>query len=214
MTLRMALVGVVVSAGMAAAIQKPFEVKLSFVPQDSVLALAKPLPPSIIERPAEIRVEDSRVLAEPLDIGEGNDGDTLYPIRSEGDPIKFVRDSVLRVTASQGLANAKPGDRQFRVRVVRFWVGQFHKAVGAMYVSEVTLAYSLTDKTGKLLVEGANAAAATRYGKARSGANCSEVLSDALKEAILKILDDPRLRAAWESGGLLGSARPFWPSLV
>ena len=59
------------------------------------------------------------------------------------------------------------------------------------------LAFSLLDKAGAVLAEGAAAGTATRYGKARSVDNCNEALSDALKGAFLKVLDDQKLRDAW-----------------
>lgn len=53
---------------------------------------------------------------------------------------------------------------------------------------------------GKVLAESASSGTVTRYGRARSGANCSEVLSDALKDAFSKGLSDRPLLEAWKSG--------------
>jgi len=188
---------VVLMLGLVAA-QKPLNVTLTYVPTDNGSTLTSPLPPSVLDRPAEIRIEDARVDLEPTVIGEGNDGGKLYRIQALGDPVKYLRETLLRIAGSQGLKTASPGGRQFRVRVVRFWINHSDKAIGAMYNAEVSLAYSLTEKAGSVLAEGAQGATATRYGKGHSPDNCNETLSDALKEAFLKVLDDQKLRDAWK----------------
>jgi hypothetical protein len=179
--------------------QKALDVKLAYVPQDTDIALTNPLPPSIIDRPAEIRVDDARVQPESAVIGEGNAGDKLYQIRAVDEPVKYLRETLLRIAATQGLASPVPANRQFRIRVVRFWISHAEKVVGAKYAAEVSLAYGLTDKAGSTLAEGTKVATATHYGRGRSPDNCNEVLSDALKEAFLKVLDDQKLRDAWKA---------------
>jgi hypothetical protein len=69
-----------------------------------------------------------------------------------------------------------------------------------MYASEVKLSWILAGANGTKLAEGAGSGSAHRYGRARSADNCSEVLSDALKEAFGDVLASQNLQTAWTSG--------------
>jgi hypothetical protein len=69
-----------------------------------------------------------------------------------------------------------------------------------MYASEVKLSWILAAANGTKLAEGAGSGSAHRYGRARSADNCSEVLSDALKEAFGDVLASQNLQTAWTSG--------------
>lgn len=193
---------VVLSAALGAnAEQKNLLVALKFVPQESVRASSIALPGSIIDRPVEIRLEDSRAQTDPRVIGEGTDDDDRpFPIVSSLDVPQFVSDAVAQIASAYALKRSAPADRKLNLRLTRFAVNESNKALGSTYSAQVHMAYALLDAEGKMLAEGASSGGATRYGRARSGANCSEVLSDALKDAFVKVLGDQGLQAAWKSG--------------
>jgi hypothetical protein len=185
-------------------------VTLKFFPQESVRSNSVALPASLIDRASEIRVEDSRESTDAQVIGTGTDDDDRpFPIRATSDVAKFVDDSVAQLATAHSLKKGSPAERVLNVRLTRFNVNESNKALGSTYNAEVHFAYTLLDGEGKPLTEGAAAGVANRYGRARSGENCAEVLSDALKDAFTKTMSDAALQKAWTSGQPMASgAKP------
>jgi hypothetical protein len=180
---------------------KDLTVNLKFVPQEGVHSESPDLPPSMLERSYELRVEDGRGAAEAVAIGKGTDDDDhVFAIQAGSDVVAYVQDTLRQVSEGWGLKTASPKERVLTLRVSRFFVEESNKAVGSMYSSEVKLAWTLSDANGAKLAEGAGSGSAHRYGRARSGDNCAEVLSDALKEAFSDVLGTSTLQAAWTSG--------------
>ena len=182
---------------------RPLVVTLKFVPQENVYVAGTALPPSVIDRSVEQlpRVEDSRNLADAATIGEGTDDDDRpFPIRASSDVVPFVSTTVTGLATSRALKIASPADRQLRLRLTRFNVNETNKAVGSTYSAEVQFAFVIADGDGRALAEGARRA--PRTGMAALGVEriCTEVLSDALKEAFMKVLADTTLQSAWGSG--------------
>lgn len=176
-------------------------VTLKFLPQESVRTNSVALPASLIDRSLEIRVEDSREQTDPRIVGTGtNDDDQPFPIRATTDVGQFVGEAVAQLATAQTLKKSLPAERVLQLRLTRFNVNESNKAVGSTYAAEVHFAFTLLDGEGKTLTEGASSGVANRYGRARSGANCAEVLSDALKDAFTKTIADPSLQQAWMSG--------------
>jgi hypothetical protein len=176
-------------------------VDLKFAPQEGVTATSAELAPSMMERTVALKIEDGRGQPDPLVIGDGtNDDDKPFPIRARTDPKQYAAEAAQQIVSSWGLKTANPADRVLLVRLTRFYVNEGNKAVGSVYAAEVKVAFSLTDKGGTKLFEGTTSGSAHRYGRARSAANCNEVLSDALKEALASTLSDPTLQNAWASG--------------
>ena len=181
--------------------QKELTINLKFVPQEGVQSNSPDLPPAMTERTFEIRAEDGRNGQNPLTIGQGtNDDDKSFPINAGSDVIAYVKDTLKQVSAGWGLSDANPKQRVLIIRLTRFFVDESNKALGSVYTAEVGLAYALTDAEGKRLLEGIGSGAAHRYGRSRSSDNCSEVLSDALKEAFADTLSTSQLQTAWISG--------------
>lgn len=176
-------------------------VDLKFVPQESVGRASIALPPSMLDRAVRFSVEDSRKQTDLRKLGEGTEGgDQVFQILASGDVIKFTADAIEKMVEAQGLKKADSSAPQLDVRVARFAVSESKKAVGSMYSAEVHLGFLFKTAEGKTTAEGAAAGLASRYGRARSAANCAEVLSDALKEAFVKLLGDEKLQAAWKFG--------------
>ncbi len=145
-------------------------------------------------------MQDGRESADPRIVGTGtNDDDLPFPIRAMTDVGQFVGEAVAQLATAQALKKGS-SDRVLQLRLTRFNVNESNKAIGSTYNAEVHFAYSLLDGQGRTLTEGATAGTAARYGRARSGENCAEVLSDALKDAFTKAIADPVLHRAWASG--------------
>jgi hypothetical protein len=196
----LSFLGLALLPGTAAGQRPELVVPLKFSPRDlRVTGLALPGP--LIDQPIDIRVQDARQETDPRLIGRGtDDDDRLFPIRAANDVLQFATDVISQLAAEQGVKKSTSADRVLNVRVTRFAVTESNKALGSTYSAEVALAYGVSDAGGTTLMEGAVSDEANRYGRARSTGNCSEVLFDALKVAIAKMLSDPSLQAAWISG--------------
>lgn len=180
--------------------RKELTVNLRFAPQEGVQSNSPDLTPGVLERTVAIRVEDARG-GEAATVGQGtNDDDQAFPIRASTDVVAYVSDTVRQVASGWGLKLADAPERILTLRLTRFAVDESNKAMGSVYAAETKVTYVLTDGAGKKLTEGAASGSAHRYGRARSGDNCNEVLSDSLKEAFATVLSDPRLQDAWSTG--------------
>ncbi len=198
--LGVAVVVLACAAGLAAQ-PAALVVLLTFVPQGEAEASAVALPASLVAQPIDLRVSDGRELADPRVLGAGTDDDDRpFPIHASMDVPPFVDQAVGSVIATRRITRAPSASRRLQLRLVRFHVDERNKAVGSTYSAEVQFTYTMFDAGGATLAEGAAAGTANRYGRARSGANCAEVLSDALRDAVGTLLADARLQAAWQSG--------------
>lgn len=175
---------------------KELVVDLKFKPQEGVHESSANLPPSMLEKSVEVRVEDKRGGSDPAVIGQGTGGDDRsFPIKSSTDVKAYFRDTVESVTKDWGLKSGK--DRVLVLEVTKFSIDESNKALGSVYSSEVKVGYILKTSGGKVLTEGAQTGSAHRYGRAHSEDNINEVLSDALKEAYANVLNDSKLQDAW-----------------
>lgn len=176
-------------------------VDLAFTVQESLGGSSAALSPSMLDKVADVRVQDSRNHPNPLTIGTGTDDDDLFfPIVASTDVAAFVGGAVEKMAKGQGLKIGEPPARRLDLRLTKFMVNESNKAVGSTYAAEVHFAFTLLTADGTKLAEGAASGQANRYGRARSAANCSEVLSDAMKDAFMKVLGDETLQSTWASG--------------
>ncbi len=184
-------------------------VDLKFAPQENVGRKSAALPPSMLDRPVRMQIEDARKQTEPRRLGEGtDDDDRVFQILSATDVAPFVTAVVARLAESQGVLESDSAASQLQLRISRFMVSEANKPVGSMYTAEVHLGFVFRNTPGGTAVEGAASGTANRYGRARSAANCAEVISDALKEAFVNLLGDVRLQAAWKSAGAIAGRGP------
>jgi uncharacterized lipoprotein YajG len=202
---RTRLIAVSVSLALALTVsardsRKELSVDLKFAPQEGVASNSPDLTPSVMEKAITIHVEDARG-GDAAVIGQGtNDDDAAFSIRASSDVVAFVADSAKQVADGWGVKVADSADRVLTLRLMRYFVDESNKALGSVYAAEVKVAYVLSDKSGKKLMEGSTSGSAHRYGRARSAENCNEVLSDSLKETFANVLSDSRLQEAWASG--------------
>lgn len=180
---------------------KELTVPLKYLPQEGVHATSADLPPVMLGKSVEIRVEDARKLDDPLEIGHGTGGDDKrFPIHADHDVIAFIKEMITGVSKEWTLKQEHPATRTLILQVARFDIDESNKALGSIYGTEVKLAFILKDAHDNTLAEGMGTGTAHRYGKAHSPENVNEVLSDALKEAYANVLADPVLQKAWISG--------------
>jgi hypothetical protein len=199
-----AVLTIVAMTALARDSRTELSVDLRFAPQEGVNSNSPDLTAGMLERAATLRLEDGRT-GEKLEIGQGtNDDDQHFPIVASTDVLPYLSETLKSVATDWGLKVEDRADRVLTMKVMRYFVDESNKAVGSVYASEVKLTYTLADGSGKQLLDGAASGSAHRYGRARSGENCNEVLSDALKEAFANVLSDPRLQDAWVSGKASG----------
>lgn len=180
---------------------KELSISLKFVPQEGVQSNSPDLQPAMLDKAAEVHVEDGRGLSDAADIGQGtNDDDKHFIIRATSDVRAYFEETSRKVLSDWGLKVTPPAKRILNLKVMRFYVDESNKAVGSVYAAEVKLAYALSDDNGRTLAAGTVGGEAHRYGRARSADNSNEVLSDALKEALASTLSEPTLQTAWISG--------------
>jgi hypothetical protein len=180
---------------------KELTVPLKFTPQEGVHESSADLPPTLLNQPVEIRVEDARKLDDPLLIGQGTGGDDKrFPVHADHDVVAFVQEVATSVAKEWALKIERPAARTLVLQLSRFNIEESNKALGSIYAADVKFAYILKDSRGRTLAEGAGSGTAHRYGHAHSPENINEVLSDALKEAYANVLADKPLQTAWISG--------------
>jgi uncharacterized lipoprotein YajG len=189
------------SAFARGATPKELLISLKFKPQEGVASSSANLPPAMLEKSVDIRVKDGRRERDPKVIGQGTGGDDrTFPIRV-GDNIEpFIKETLTDIARKWGLKTSVSGDRILDIIISRFYIDEGNKALGSVYSSEVKLAWTLKNRSGKTLAQGAASGSTHRYGRAHSEDNINEVLSDALKEAFANVLDDSKLQSAWGSG--------------
>lgn len=188
---------------------KELTVPLKFAPQEGVHSSTADLSPALLDQSVEIRVEDARKLTDLLVIGSGTGGDDKqFPIRADREVRAFLQETLVQVATEWSLKQAKPAARVLTIQITGFDVDESNKAVGSMYSTDVKLAFSLADASGRVLATGVGSGSTHRYGRAHSPDNINEVLSDALKEAFANVLSDQTLQTAWASGKAAQGAAP------
>ncbi|MEA2570278.1 MAG: hypothetical protein QOI24_2279 [Acidobacteriota bacterium] len=184
---------------------KELTVPLKFATQEGVHTESPDIQPSVLHTAVVIRVEDARKLDDPLLIGEGTGGDDRkFPIHADHPIAPFVEEAIVATAKDWGVSLATSATRTLMIQITRFNLDEANKALGSIYTAEVKLAFILKDAGGRTLAEGSGSGSAHRYGHAHSPDNCSEVLSDALKEAFSNVMADTGLQQAWTSGRRTG----------
>ncbi len=171
---------------------------LQFVPQESTGTSAPKLSGGMVERAVSVTFEDARPPSEVAQVGEGTDDhDHLFPWHSSNSVMEFATDVFHRTADGWGIQESDGADLTLALRITRFFVTEKDQAVGSTYAADARVGFALKDRTGVVLADGVSAGSARRYGRKRSGENCNEVLSDAIKEAYAKLFDQTNLQAAW-----------------
>ena len=180
--LAMLLAGLsVFSAAHAADNREPFSVRLQAPP----VKVAAPNPPGKAMRGVGLRVEDGRGDAAGAVIGHAtSDDDVLFPIIASNEVTPFVQDVAQQALSGWGIDGAAAKDGTLRLRYAQFDIDEKNRAVGATYVAEVKLDWTLLNRAGREVSHGSVYGTTDHYGKGRSAENINETLSDALKSAV------------------------------
>lgn len=185
------------------------EMHLSWSPQQRVGTTEANLSSEMLRIPVAVEVVDRRGLDDPAVLGiRTDDDDRRLELRSL-DPIPaFVERWTTSALADWGVEARAGAERTLKLALLRFHVLESNQAVGATYEAQCRFEATLEDADGSVLWSGAAAGDATRYGKKFSAPNTSEVLSDALLEAIGQLLGDAGLHRAWSGERVASGSEP------
>ncbi len=172
--------------------------ELQFVPQETTGSSNPVLSEGLVGRPIRFILEDARPPAEKTRVGEGtDDDDQVFPWQTSTPVLPFATEVFHRTAGGWGIQIEEAADLILSAKLTRFFVTEKDQAVGSSYTAEVRLTFFLKDPNGTTLADGAASGDARRYGRKRSGENCNEVLSDAMKEAYANLLDQRTLQESW-----------------
>ncbi|MFH1468822.1 MAG: hypothetical protein ABIO70_30820 [Pseudomonadota bacterium] len=157
--------------------------------------------------PVLLQVVDGRPEGDRERVGTRHMGDdTLLSLGLDNDLLSALRPGLERKATLWGLRIAPVrADRVLTVSLDGLRVHEAYEALGSSYEAHATLSGVLADGAGAALWEGGAVGDATRYGRTGSTENTNEVLSDALVEAMVRMLNDAALQAAWVGAPAPGS---------
>jgi hypothetical protein len=187
----------VLLAGPAAVRGESVKVTLQYLPQESTHASTPDLPVALLNTPVDVVFEDARQGDKEV-IGEVVDDGKSSPITASG-VAEYAKKVLLDNASGWGLKVTPGADRMLTVKLIRFFVSENPKAIGAMFGSEARVLVSYAERR-KGLWEGSATGTTHRYGK-RNDENVNEVLSDALKEAYANAFSDSGLQQAASGKG-------------
>jgi hypothetical protein len=206
---RWALLTVLLAAALPAAVRgEGMKVTLRYSPQESTHATTPDLPPALLTGPVDVLFEDGRPAADKDVIGEVVNDDKTSPITASG-VADYAKKALFDNVAGWGIKVTPGASRVLTVKLVRFFVSENPKAIGAMFGSEVRALVSYADHR-KVLWEGTATGTTHRYGK-KNDENVNEVLSDAIKEAYANALSDTGLAQALSGRAPMSPMSPMSP---
>ena len=172
---------------------------LTFSPQQTVGAAEADLDPDMWDHPVRLQFEDLRKTDHPEKIGtRSDDDDDIHELTVKNSILDFLDRAFTDQLDDWNIGVDEDADLVLYTGLTKFKIKEENQAVGALYNSDVRFKMELR-RGGKTLWQGTVFGDATRYGKKFSNANCNEVLSDAVLEALAEALSHDDLQDVWES---------------
>jgi hypothetical protein len=199
--LRTILLALILAAALphsADASRQTSKVLVTFRPTTSIGAAVPKFVRPVDGEPLMLVFEDGRTEEQRRLLGtRTNNADRLFNIETSNDLVE-VADRGLRSQALRwGVRVAHvAASTRLTITITQVQVSEVNQVVGASYKSTVVLHGRLSDSSG-VLWEGVGRGGTSRYGRAASDENTSEVISDGLVEAFAHLLSDRALQAAW-----------------
>jgi hypothetical protein len=176
-------------------------IDLRFSPSTALESARPALAGSLLEHPVDLRVVDGRTAAAAGTIGTRTDGaGGVFELTTPSDVAGFAEIAVHEAARAWGLPVRVGAGSRLAGRILELRIAETNRAMGAAFEASVRMGFELRDPRGDLAWSGTTGATATRRGRKFSGANCNEVLSDAVVEAFAALLASPELQAAWPGG--------------
>lgn len=176
------------SAGKVSSIDVPMEYKPRSV-DGPVLRVPTGEPLKLFVSPTVDKRSD------PQTIGENNQDEIAIPVYAAGKtPADFITEVLKQELTAAGLEitdNVSGQQRQIDSELLQFKVTE-----GGTYKAIVQLRIKVIDATGAVLWQGVGAGDGSNFGKSKSAVNYQETFSDATREAIIKVMADPKFMEA------------------
>jgi hypothetical protein len=137
-----------------------------------------------------------------------HDDDSLHDLLLSNDLWTPAKEGLERQAGAWGITRSGGAELVLTVRLDTLVVNERNQAVGATYKGRAGFSGVLCDGAGVELWAGTASGDTSRYGKAYSGENASEVASDAMVEGLARLLSDGALQAAWSGQATIASAGP------
>lgn len=148
-----------------------------------------------------LRIEDGRGNAAGSVIGRAtSDDEVLFPIIASNAVTPFVQDVVRQSLSGWNIDTTAANDATLQLRYAQFDINEKNRAVGATYVAEVKLDWTLLNRAGNDVAHGSVHGTTDHYGRGRSPENIGETLADALKDALAQLSNDAGFRKLWSDG--------------
>lgn len=174
------------------------EIRLSWSPQQRVGTTEASVSSEMLDHPVALRIVDGRGLDDLSVIGSRTDDDDREFTLHAQDPVSgFVEQGAASALSAWGVEVRDGAERTLELTLLRFHILESNQAVGATYEAQCRFEAAFEGPEGTVLWKGEASGDATRYGRKFSDANTSEVLSDALLEAVGALLSQRDLHRAW-----------------
>lgn len=169
------------------------DVPLEFRPRSDDSPPLVRLPPNGLPKVYVSPTADQRTDARM--IGQNTEDEVPVPVYATGrSPADFVTDVLRQEMRSAGLdvsADVSGTTRQVDSELLQFRVDESNR-----YRAEVRLSVKVVDPTGGVVWQGVSVGTGSNHGKSKSVTNYQETYSDALRQAVNKILGDPAFTRA------------------
>jgi hypothetical protein len=139
--------------------------------------------------------EDKRGDAERRSIGRNVEDGGNIPVFGTGGSVAGFVNKVLQQEVKAARLSVTD-DMALITRRLASDVQTFEVIEGSSYKGNVQLNFRVVDQTGKTLLERSYSGSSGNHGRSKSAENYQETFSDAVKEAVDKMLADPDFAAA------------------
>lgn len=194
---RLVLITLLFASSAAMARRGPLTFSLAFTPTTATNEESPTLDAKALERTLRIETVDARNMTDPAIIGDAtDDDDSHFEVRTTTDVLAFGSDVLQKLATGWGLRLDKGADTVLTVSIAKWFITETNQAFGASYAADVTLRGEFHDASGATSWRGVAQGDARRFGQDKSPANYNEVSSDAVAEALAKLLSEPAFQDA------------------
>jgi hypothetical protein len=184
--------GIVFAAAAAAvsavaAASKPIDLAYKLPKKTPVVRPA--LPESLTAAPVRLELSDARGADDPAVVGaQRQKGTDLYLWRAQQPVVPAVAGFVEQILKGWSVAVAPTADTRLAIKLTRYYVNEKSEMFGSSYRAEVRLTAALEDGAGAVLWTREAGGSAERDGPDARSATCNELLSLALRDALIEAL--------------------------
>jgi hypothetical protein len=171
------------------------DVPLIYIPRNTDETPQVRLPPGALVKVQIGDTEDKRDEAERRSIGRNVEDAQPIPVYGTGGSVAgFVNKVIQQEVKASGLSVTD--DMAVTTRRLASDVKSFEVTEGGSYKGSVQLGFRVIDQTGKPLFDKVYTETSGNHGRSKSAENYQQTFSDAVRQAVLKLLADPDFAAS------------------